>query len=1177
MKNLGKGRIWSKQFTFKFGVLICCLVLLTLPALAQMDQGTITGSVEDQSGAVVPSAQVTLTNIDTGLVLHSAADSNGIFTFSPIKIGNYEVSASAPGFATTTQQHLHLDMQQRLNVPLTLKPGAVSAEVTVNTAPPLLQTQSGSTGQVMSSETINNIPLNGRNTVYVAQLAAGVVKGVGGRGVGTGDFTANGQRPTQNNFILDGIDNNTSVPDFLNGSSFVMNPPPDALAEFSVQTGSYSAEFGHSAGAVMSASVKSGTNQLHGSFWEYFRNTALDARDFDALTIPTYHQNQFGATLGAPIIHHKLFFFGYAEANRIVFGNTNTLSVPSAKMRQGDFSELLDPSLTSSGNAITLYQPGSAGTKPLACNGQANVICPSDVNATAMKLLNLYPQPNTNGAKLYDNFVENLNGVSNSWQWGTRFDWNVSERDQMFVRFSYLNAPSSYPPPLGTVLDGGSYGADGKIINQADNFAFSETHIFSPNLINELRFGYNYGNFGFEQASFGMTDLAASLGMGGIPGGRLGGGLPLVGVSGITGFGQPGFYPNHKSEDTYQIIDNVTRIMGNHSFKVGVLFQSVRFPFFSPPNGRGTYTYNGFFTSIPGKSNTGFGVADFLLDQMASATVPAFQSLDFSHWSRSAYIQDDWRVTKKLTLNLGLRYDNYQPLKEVGGKFANFYMQNYLPGQGQATLTYTDSQKGAYLSPSFVNLLAANNVNIQYTKNPFLVNGQNYNFAPRIGFAYSMDDKTVIHGGFGIFYGGVENTGGPETMQNYPFQFNSNFNRGNVCKPGNCATDGIYLATGFQDYLGAGLADRFSMPSFNGSQPNVKSPYTESYNLTFQRALSNNLVASLGYVGDVSRHLVININRNSPAALIDPRLNTQTVRPFTAFGSAGINEYVGISSYNSLQAKLQKRYENGLNFLATYTWAHAMDDASQPLGGTGYRGVNLIGIRNDYANSQADVRHRLTFNGYYLLPFGSGRRFLNRKGILDILAGGWATDLQFTAQTGFPFSVGTNLGNAGPNGGSAHAILVRNPFAPGGTPDPSVSAIAPVTCAQSTRTKTHWYNPCAFANPPIAFPNSTSGSPTDPRQITGLAALPYLGGKANQVYGPGYERINLSLFKNFTTFREQYLQFRADVFNLLNTPAYGNPSNTGIGTTGGLITSPQNFQNFTPDARFFQLSAKYAF
>ena len=1002
---------------------LCCAYLLAPRyVFGQADQGSISGVVEDTSGAVIPNADVTLTSTDTGLVLKTRTNSAGFYIFSPIKIGNYSVSAVAPGFSTTKQENIHVDVQARLSIPLTLQLGKVSQSVTVSTAPPLLQTESGSVGQVMSTQTINNMPLNGRNAVYVAQLAAGVVSGIGGRGIGTGDFTANGQRPTQNNFILDGIDNNTAVPDFLNGSSFVVNPPPDALAEFNVQTSNYSAELGHSAGAVMNTSIKAGTNQLHGDLWEYVRNTSLDAQNWNALTIPAYHENQFGATLGSPIIRDKLFFFGYAEANRIVFGQTFTNSVPTALMRKGDFSELLNPALNEQGVPITLYQPGTAGTELLQCNGQQNVICPGNVNTVAKTLMDLYPLPNTNGGKLYSNYVNNTNAVSNSWQWGTRVDWNLSSKDQMFARFSYLNIRSNYPSPLGAILDGGTYGNDGNISDLSGNIAFSETHLFSPTLVNEFRFGYNYGNFQFRQAVFNETNLATSLGMGGVPGGGpLGGGLPLVTLTGISGFGQPGYYPNHKAEDVYQFLDNVTKIIGNHSLKFGVLLQSVRFPFFSPPNGRGTYNYSGFFTSEPGKAFTGYGPADFMLNQMNSATVPQYHQLNFFHWTRGAYIQDDWRATRKLTLNLGLRYDNFQPVTEVSGLFGNFNIQPQGPGAATATLTYSKSQQNTPLAVGFTNLLSANNVPIKYSGNRSLVNSQQTNFAPRIGFAYSFDPVTVLRGGFGLFFSGPENIGGPETMQNYPFQFTANFPRGSTCTPGNCATNGITLEDGFTSILSAGLLNKIATPSFAGSQPDIKTTYTQAYNLALERSLTNNLVATISYVGNETRHLEVNVNLNSPAALIDPRVSTQTVQPYPAFGGAGMNLYEGTSTYNALQTTIQKRFSNGLTFVGSYTWAHAMDDASQPLGGTGYRGPNLIGMLNDYTNSQADVRSRVTFNGFYELPFGQGKRFLSHGGLLNAIVGGWTDDLQFTAQTGFPFSVGTNLGTAGPHGGSANA------------------------------------------------------------------------------------------------------------------------------------------------------------
>ncbi|HEY2011941.1 MAG TPA: carboxypeptidase-like regulatory domain-containing protein, partial [Bryobacteraceae bacterium] len=330
-------------------------------AFAQQDQGAVTGTVTDPSGASVPNATVTLTNVDNGFVLNGTTDGSGNYTFSPVKIGNYKVTATAPGFSTTEQSNVHVDVQSRVEANIKVNPGAATTTVEVNEAPPLMQTQDASTGQVMSAKTINDTPLNGRNWIFIAQLTAGVAPPNGARGAGKGDFNANGQRAEQNNFILDGVDNNNNVVDFLNGASFVVRPPPDALAEFKVQTGAYSAEFGHSAGAVVNASIKSGTNAIHGDLWEYIRNDAFDVHEFfGGPTVPKYRENQFGATLGFPIIKDKLFFFADAEANRIIFGETHSgLNVPTALMRQGNFSELLNPGLTSGGVPVTLYQPST--------------------------------------------------------------------------------------------------------------------------------------------------------------------------------------------------------------------------------------------------------------------------------------------------------------------------------------------------------------------------------------------------------------------------------------------------------------------------------------------------------------------------------------------------------------------------------------------------------------------------------------------------------------------------------------------------------------------------------------------------------------------------------------------------------------------------------------------------
>ena len=327
---------------------LAALVLLVLfagsPAFGQADQGTITGVVTDPSGAAVPDAQVTLKSADTGLVLTAKSDQRGVYTFPPVKIGNYSVTASATGFAVTTQQNLELRLQQRLEVDLQLTLGNLTQQVEVTAAPPVLQTEDASVGQAFSTSTINDTPLNGRNYVYIAQLAAGVVPNGTSRGGGTGDFSANGASQTQNNFMLNGVDNNVSVVDYLNQASYTVRPPPDALSEFKVSTADYSAEFGHSSGSVVNASIKSGTNQIHGAVWEYFRNTVLNAKDWNVAQKGPYHQNQFGATLGLPIIKNKLFIFGDLENSRIAGTDSanNTFEVPTAKMRTGDLSEILN-------------------------------------------------------------------------------------------------------------------------------------------------------------------------------------------------------------------------------------------------------------------------------------------------------------------------------------------------------------------------------------------------------------------------------------------------------------------------------------------------------------------------------------------------------------------------------------------------------------------------------------------------------------------------------------------------------------------------------------------------------------------------------------------------------------------------------------------------------------------
>jgi len=368
--------------------------------------------------------------------------------------------------------------------------------------------------------------------------------------------------------------------------------------------------------------------------------------------------------------------------------------------------------------------------------------------------------------------------------------------------------------------------------------------------------------------------------------------------------------------------------------------------------------------------------------------------------------------------------------------------------------------------------------------------------------------------------------------------------------------------------LAQGLSNFVSSPSLFGTDPTIRTPYTGSFNFFVQHAFSNSLSASVGYVGNFSRHLITLVSPNGAYALITAGLNSQTVSPFPDFSGGNYLTYAGNSSYHSLQATLQKRFSRGLSFLSTFTWSHALDDSTDPLGGgVGYRATNLIPIKDEYTNSNYDSRLRYNFNGFYELPFGHGRAHMNHSRALDAIAGGWSANLTFVSQTGTPFTVGPNISTA--SGSGSRAISIGNPFTAGGSPNATNPTI---TCAQQVHTLANWYNPCAFMNP---LPGNTI--PVGTRITNYAQIIAYTGGLSNTVYGPGYERTNMSMFKNFTMWREQYLQFRADVFNIMNHPSWANPSTTGINSNGGNITGPKSFQSNTPDSRFFQLSLKYVF
>lgn len=1157
-------------------------------AVAQLDQAAITGVVKDPSGAVVQGATVVLKETDTNFVVKAKTNSSGVYTFDPIKIGRYEVSVTAQGFERADLTGIDLHVNQRLEADVSLHVGGQSESVTVSAASmPLLQTQDSSVNQVMTQRQINDIPLNQRNYVFLAQLSTGVNPSNGSRGAGNGDFNANGQRATENNFILDGVDNNSNAIDFLNGASYNVKPPPDALQEFNIQTADSSAQFGHSAGGVVNASIKAGTNQFHGDVWEYVRNNDLGeakpAEWQENVSTPTvvepYHQNQFGFTLGGPIIKNRLFFFGDFEGNRIIEDFPEVSSTPTLLMQSqpGNFSELLNPALTGNSQPWVVFEPysggGTGGTDYLgsACGNPKNVMCASEINPVSLKLFQAaYPKPNAGVAgQTYNNYNWSQLNSDNTNQFDVRVDYNISANDQVFGRVSWSSENRYVSAPLGPIFDGGGTDDDGTFLNHAKNAAFSWNHVFSPKLINQARFSYNWGYYSWFEQSYNNGTLDQEYGLGGLPGysAALGnGGLPQMWVNEFPEMGPPLFQPSPEHQNVYQIIDDVTREFHNHSVKFGVDFQNIRYSVYQPEFGKAAYNFAGTLTSLPGSSfPSGYGLADFLSDSMDATYQSLAPTSNLGRWYRSAYVQDDWKATQRLTVNAGVRYDYFSLPVERLDHQAEFYSTGPIDGSGPASGVFLlpSSQKGITLDPLFTSDLAADNITIKYTDNRSLLTAQHANFAPRLGLAYKVSSAVVARAAFGLYYDGAENLGNYINLgTNYPFDTEQAWYAPS-CLTNNCPGNGITLAGGPPQGALTGL------PGLAGWDPNVHTPYTMQQNLSVETALSRNTSFTLAYVGSEARHLAVVVWPNDSYALLPPGVSTVPYSPFPHFaGNIHQITFGAIANYNSLQAKVERRFVNGLSYLASFTWSHNLDDSREPLPSTGDggdRSYNIIGLRPDYGNSPFDVRYRFTFTSTYQLPVGKGRRFMNHGGPVNTVVGDWNVTALFLTQTGYPFTVGSNTATV--NGAGAFPYLIANPFKGGGTPPASNPSI---TCPARVKTLSHWYNPCSFADPPLP------GVITAP--VMGKAnVLPYLGSPRSQISGPGYERVNMTLTKNFPTFREQYFQFRADVFNVFNTPSMGLPSNESTGEQGGLILGPAFFGNYTPDARFFQLAAKYYF
>lgn len=1146
------------------------LVLLAAPAGAQVDTGTILGSVKDPSGGVLPGATVTITHEGQSLTLTTVTREDGTYVFTPIRTGTYTVEVEFPGFKKAIRRGITVRIQQQALVDFSLEPGGVTEELVVTADAPLLQTGTGTVGETLQSDVIENLPINGRDYTVLARLTAGVVPPQPGARAPL-MFSANGVRPAQNNYMLDGIDNNTSNVDFLSGVAYIVKPPVDAVDEVKILTSSFSAEYGRAGGAVLNATLKSGTGQLRGTVWEFHRNEALNATDFFAnragIAKGDFLSNQFGFTAGGPAIGSKTFWFADYEGNLIQQARTWVTTVPTALQRASGYTNYTDLIALQSGTVGadvlgrtfprgTVFDPATtrqlqAGqidpvTGMVATRGgfvrdafPGNQIPAGRLNPNAVRMMNLYPEPNQPG--LNNNYVVNRTNTEDTHSFDVRVDHNFSGNDRFFARYSFSDNKKIRPSPFEGDGDGGGF-AEGDESVRVHGFAASHTHMFSPTLINEARFGVSREHTNRLQPNGDDTsDIPARYGILGIPQRPGNGGLPTLGIGGLSNLGHSGWVVSERFSNTTQFSNNLTKVYKSHTFKGGYMFQDIFFGSTQPPFARGNYNWNGSYTSLVNQTDASTARAQVLLSQIPASVpggvdfvgglnvieVSPFGSVDAFKTYHGAYAQDSWRVTPDLTLNYGVRWDYFSREQEREAEQANM-----VPGP-PARYLIPAQWRSLQLSQSFVTNLQRDGIELVYTDDYGSGLGKmpKDNFAPRLDAAYQLAPKYVVRAGYGLFYGAFENRGGnPSLGYNYPFQFTLRYQSPNAVDPTRLPDGSLANLDVRQRIVLDPVNVNANGLNMRGVEFDYRTPRYHNYNITLQTEVLPNHSIEVGYVGTRGRNLETFTGMNNVQVLLPPGTNPQPyVRwPSFARGSLLIRT-VGVSSYDSLQAKFQRRYHNGLQFLMSYTLSEAKTNAGDSLSGGGVGGLrasDVVGwdLKNDIGLSAFHTRHAFVASGNYDLP-GRGA-----------LIGGWRVNWVFSAYSGQAQTINCTVPTG--SGTGCYALLVGDPYA-------------------GDQRVEQFYNPSAFADPaPVQTIGQTDFSP--------------LGGRRSQVTGPPLRQLDMGLAKQFGFWGRRQFEIRVEAFNVTNTPAFNLPGSLNFNDARNFasITSMRN----TP--RQVQLGAK---
>lgn len=1149
-------------YVYKVSMMLIA-IMFTSALFGQTITGNIGGTVTDTSGAVVTAAKVTATNVDTGVAVNTLTNKEGVYSIRFLQIGRYKVTVEALGFSTQVYGPFTLEVQQTAQFNAKLQVGAQAAHVEVtDTLMPLLNTEDSTIATTLSASTIQDAPLNGRNFAELTLYTPGAVtlgtSGFSGaqaieRNVnGTSEASVNGNRLQNNSYNLDGIDINETM-----SNSVGYNPSPDALGEMKIISANAPAEYGNVNGGDIIAITKSGTNTYHGSAFFFVENQNLDANTWSnknhiasqILPRNPYTQSIFGGTLGGPIKRDKLFFFVDYEGARYHSGGKGTATVLSAKMRQGDFSELLNPAIMCSStggvcpnrHSLTqLYDP-SNGFVPFV--GNMGVPINNPVAAYLIAHPNIYPEPNA-APSANSPVSGNLIGPTQSHlynnQGDIKVDWTPSQADRISVRWLMGTSGSSSVSPLAITFPVASqYPTKGLAINYV--------RTFTPSLVNEFRAGFTRTVWlaGLPADSTGVFGMNGN-NIVGIPAPQPFPGFTQMTISGLTSVGNYGLATTDHN-NIFDYSDDLTWQHGHHVVKVGAQFLRYQENNFYPGNdgAMGYFSFNGNYTDNPAviaanssaaPSGSGYGSADFLLDRanfigVGGVTGPAGQR----QWRSAAFVQDDWKLRPNLTLNLGMRYEFDQPIYEVNNKQANVNL---------ATGTVEFAGKipaGAPAGSSICPTRACYNATYA-------------NFMPRIGFSYQPASRFVVRGGYGITTF-MEGTGANLRLTYNP-PFEPSFEAtGTAPAIGNPGTS-FQVVNGFSNNGNP----NYGGTTYRAYQPNLRPMFIGEYSLTTEYQVSNVSSFSLAYVGESGQHLiqvvplnqlhqpcylngVVQTNPNSAyCAATDPAPYQALV---TQAGGIVGTFSEGMMNYNALQASYRQRMSHGLSFTFNYTWSRGMTNSNGFFGiqttgagnGSGLYAENGYNNHAEYGPNSEDVRNNANGTLVYALPVGRGQLYGKNMGyLLNSIVGGWKISGTGVAYSGFPVTINAAVNNAYTNNkgqradhnGELHIV---------------------------NRSINHWFG-------------------TDPSVQTAYTQ-PANGTYGNAAVGseraPGFQQYNFSLFKNFAVIGEHSLGVRVDAFNAFNITSLATPATTEGASNFGQITSVRSVP------RQIQLSVKYSF